>query len=173
MDDGELPALAHVGVRVDVGRGAVGRPAGVADADAALNVRAAVDHVAEHLQPALGLLHLDLMARRHHRDAGGVISAILQSGKPVQQDRRCLLLTDKTNDSTHMIRFSFYQTIFSQKRTNAQPFVTLSPGHSPFVLRLPAYLSAVYASGTRGSIRRNFDPLPASSALEHARALAL
>ncbi len=49
VDNGKLSVFAHVGVGIDDVRRAVRRPAGVAKADAALQVRAAVDLLAEDL----------------------------------------------------------------------------------------------------------------------------
>ena len=102
VDDGELAVFTHVGVGVDDIRRAVRRPAGVAKADAAFNVRAAMDLVAEDLQAADGLSHLQFLLRGNDGHARGVIPAVLKMRKPVQQDGRRLFLTNESNDSAHI-----------------------------------------------------------------------
>ena len=44
----------------------------------------------------------------HHCNTGGVISAIFQLFKSIQQDRRSLLCTCISNDSTHFYYFSLF-----------------------------------------------------------------
>ena len=107
VDDGELAVFAHVGVRVDDVRRAVRRPAGVTKTDAALEVRAAVDLFAEDLEPAHRFFDLQLSLRRDDGHARGVIPAVFQMREPVQQDGGRLFLTNESNDSAHMITFSF------------------------------------------------------------------
>ena len=101
VDDGKLAVLADVGVRVDVVRRAVGRPAGMAHADGALHIRAAVDEVAQGLEPAHGFFDLKLMPRRNDRDTGAVIAAVFQTGEAVEQNGGSLLAADVSNDTTH------------------------------------------------------------------------
>ena len=57
VDHGDAAALADMGVGVDVVGLPVGGPAGVADAHVARQIRPVVGQIAEHLQPARGLLH--------------------------------------------------------------------------------------------------------------------
>ena len=101
VDDGEFPARADVRVGVDLARCAVCRPAGMSHADAALEIRAAVNGVAEHLKPPLRLAHLQFMLRRDDRNAGRVIPAVFKSCKPVKQDGSRLFAAHKSNNSTH------------------------------------------------------------------------
>ena len=77
------------------------------EADAALEVRAAVDLFAEDLEPAHRFFDLQLSLRRDDGHARGVISAVFQMREPVQQDGGRLFLTNESNDSAHMITFSF------------------------------------------------------------------
>ena len=56
-----LAACGGVGMAVGVGRGAVGCPAGVPDADDAGNICAAVHHLAQIRKPALGFKDRQLM----------------------------------------------------------------------------------------------------------------
>ena len=107
VDDGELAVFAHVGVGVDDVRCAVRRPAGVAKADAAFNIRAAMDLIAEDLQASDGLSHLQFLLRGNDGHARGVIPAVFQMREPVQQDGGRLFFANESNDSTHMITFSF------------------------------------------------------------------
>ena len=58
VDQRDLSVFADVGMGVDIVGLSVGSPAGMADAQCALQVSAIVSQVAEHLKPALGLFHL-------------------------------------------------------------------------------------------------------------------
>ena len=102
VDDGKLAARADMGMGVDLARRAVRCPAGVSHTDAALKIGAAVNGVAERLQPALCLFHLQLVLLGDDRNAGGVIAAVLKPRKTVQQNGGSLLGTYKSNDSTHI-----------------------------------------------------------------------
>ena len=97
----DAAGLADMGVGVQVGRLAVGGPAGVAEADMAMDVLPVVDHVPQHLQAALGLGDLQTLLRVVDSDTGGVIAPVFQPGKTVQQDGRDLFSSDKTNNTTH------------------------------------------------------------------------
>ena len=70
-------------------------------------VRAAVDLFAEDLEPAHRFFALQLSLRRDDGHARGVIPAVFQMREPVQQDGGRLFLTNESNDSAHMITFSF------------------------------------------------------------------
>ena len=59
VDQGDPAVLADMGWGVDVIGLPVGGPAGVADAQAPVQVRAAVDQVRQDLEPALGLADLE------------------------------------------------------------------------------------------------------------------
>ena len=102
VDHGKPPALADLGVGVDIRGLPVGGPAGVAQAQGAVDGAAALHQVAEHLQPALGLLHLKALFPAIYRDAGGIIPPIFQPGKAVQQDGGGLLPAYESNDTTHV-----------------------------------------------------------------------
>jgi hypothetical protein len=58
-----------------------------------------------------GLLEISELARRSddadgstmmHREACGVVAAVLQATEPVEKDRRALVVTDVANDATHV-----------------------------------------------------------------------
>ena len=70
-------------------------------------VRAAVDLFAEDLEPAHRFFDLQLSLRRDDGHTRGVIPAVFQMREPVQQDGGRLFLTNESNDSAHMITFSF------------------------------------------------------------------
>ena len=72
------------------------------DADGALNGLAAVNQAAEIGKSAFGLGDLERAVRRH-ADTGRVIASVLQLGQSVQQNGRCLLLSDVAYDSTHIM----------------------------------------------------------------------
>ena len=57
------------------------RPAGMTEADAALEVRAAVDLFAEDLEPAHRFFDLQLSLRRDDGHARGVIPAVFQNAR--------------------------------------------------------------------------------------------
>ena len=100
MDDGDLAVLGDVRVGVDIVRFAVGGPAGMADAERAGQLCAAVGLGDQVLQTALGLCDLQ-NAVLLHADARGVIAAVFQTAKAVQQNGRRLFAADISNDSTH------------------------------------------------------------------------
>ena len=106
MDDGHAAVLADVGMGVDVVRLAVRGPAGVPQADAALDGPAALDQVAQHLQAALGFLHLQHVLRRNDGNARRVVPAIFQPCQPVQQDGRGLFCANITNNTAHKLKGS-------------------------------------------------------------------
>ena len=70
MDHRDLVVTGIMGVRVDGGRLAVGRPAGVADAAGPGDRGAAVGHFIQNAQAAFGLDDLDLACGVLHRDTG-------------------------------------------------------------------------------------------------------
>ena len=66
-----------------------------------LKIRAAVDEVAQGLEPAHGFFDLKLMPRRNDRDTGAVIAAVFQTGEAVEQNGGSLLAADVSNNTTH------------------------------------------------------------------------
>ena len=177
MDDGKLAVLADVGVGVDVVRRAVGRPAGMAHADGALHIRAAVDEVAQGFEPAHGFFDLKLMPRRNDRDTGAVVAAVFQTGQAVEQNGGSLLAADVSNNTTHK-KFSFMITKVSAER-RAPPQGAIRPArskgetHRDFTFSVPSqslcsavarvFVGCVRAGTARGGIRRKIRSPPASS----------
>ncbi len=135
--------LADMGMGVDVVGLAVGSPAGVSDAKAAVQIGAAVDHIAEHLQPALALFHLETMLFRAHGHTGRVIAPVFHPGQAVQQDRRRLLPSHISNNSAHKMSILLINRL---PKGQTRSICRFSRGHSVFVLRSPAYLCTVYAA---------------------------
>ena len=70
VHQGDPPVLTDVRMGVDVVGFPVSGPAGMADTQGPLQVGAAVDHIGEHLQPALGLFHLKPLRFGPHRHTG-------------------------------------------------------------------------------------------------------
>ena len=101
VHQGDGPVFADVGMGVDVVGLAVGGPAGVADAQTPLQVRAAVDQVGEHFETALTLFHLQSPAFGAHGDAGRVVAPVLHPLQSVQQNGGRRLPAHESDDSTH------------------------------------------------------------------------
>ena len=98
MDERDLLA-ASVRVRIDIRGFAVGGPAGVPDADRALRAADGIHFIGK-------ICELNCIVD-NNSDAGGVIAAVFQLGKPVQQHCRTVALSDIANDSTHIVKDSF------------------------------------------------------------------
>ena len=97
-----LALFAGVGVGVYVVRLAVGRPAGVPHADEAVNAASAVNHRAENLQAAFGLLDLQPRVFRQDGDARRVVAAVFKPLKSVQKYRSRLLAACVAYYSAHI-----------------------------------------------------------------------
>ena len=96
-----LDRVIAVRVRVHLGDAAVGRPAGVGNADGAVEAALGLDQLLEHADPADALGDLDLARRSRHGDARGVVSAVLQALEALEEQGRGGLLSDVGNDSAH------------------------------------------------------------------------
>ena len=101
VDDGELVVVGQMRMRVLVGGTAVGRPSGVADARGAVGHRVPDEVVSQHLQLAGALAHVERTGAVDHGDAGGVVSAVLQSRQACQEDGLALPRAHVSDDSTH------------------------------------------------------------------------
>ena len=97
VDDGDPVGGDRVGV--GLGRQAMGRPAGVADADNPLH-RLAVEPPGEIAELALGAAALDA-AVDQGRNAGRIIAAIFEAPEPFEQPRGDPLLGDDADDAAH------------------------------------------------------------------------
>ncbi len=92
-----------LGVGVALGRGAVGGPAGVADADGA-EQGVLVQHGLQGADLALGAAAFDMVAD-HGGDAGGVVAAVLESFEAVDQTLGHRLHADDANDAAHALAY--------------------------------------------------------------------
>ena len=99
VHDGQLAAGVGVRMRVGLGRLAVRGPAGVADAERAVQ-RMLAQRAFELLDAPDALDDLQALAVEHG-DAAGVIAAILQAAQSLQQQRLRLLVPQIRDDSTH------------------------------------------------------------------------
>ncbi len=93
------PDLVGVGMGVRGGGGAVGGPAGVADADGA-GGKVAGDLLLEIGELAGRLVHLEARAV-DDRDAGGVVPAVFHPPQSVEEQRRRLPWSDVPDNSAH------------------------------------------------------------------------
>jgi len=87
-------------VGVDVVRLPMGRPPGVPDARTALEPRGKVRSQAR--DPALGFVDAQAAGAGHHREPGGVISAVFELGQPLQQDGHAIPAPHMRNDPAHV-----------------------------------------------------------------------
>ena len=106
MHNGKTTALAHLRVRVHIARCAVRRPARVADAERTGQCFAAVQQVAQHAQPAFRFYNFQSVFREDCYTCG-VISAVFQLFQPLQENGYCLIVTDITDDSAHILNHPF------------------------------------------------------------------
>jgi hypothetical protein len=84
------------------GRAAVGGPARVADAEAAVDGGVGDDGF-EVAKLAGGAAQFEAAGATGYGDAGGVVTAVLEAAKTFNDDGDDRLRTDVTNDSTHML----------------------------------------------------------------------
>ena len=97
---GNAPAAAHLGVGVHIRRHAVGGPPGMADAQGAMDGRAALDHVGQYPQAALGLGDIQLLSVKNSH-ARRVVPPVFQPTQTVQQNGRGLLAANKSDNTAH------------------------------------------------------------------------
>ena len=100
VHDGD--SSAGVGMRIHIGRLAVSRPAGVADAHMPLWTALLFHPLLQIFQTALRLGNNDLPFLKHG-DACGVISAVFQLAQTAHQNIRAIPLSHISNNSTHRI----------------------------------------------------------------------
>ena len=99
VDDDDAAGAVAMRMRVFLGRPAVGRPAGVADAVFPVE-RVAGEHLFETGELAGAAPQLDL-AVAHDGHPRRVVAAILEPPQPVDQNRKDLLLADIPDDPAH------------------------------------------------------------------------
>ena len=96
-----IAVVAAMGVGVILRGLAVGRPTGVADAAVACQRLTAIGLLSQNLQPSLCFHYFDGSVAGPHRHSGGIITSVLQLGQSVQQNRRCLMISHKSYNTTH------------------------------------------------------------------------
>ncbi len=102
VDDDECAGAVAVGVGVFFGGAAVGGPAGVADAEGAVDGGVGDDGF-EVAELAGGAAELEAVGASGDRDAGGVVAAVLEAAQAFNDDGDDGLRSDITNDSTHRL----------------------------------------------------------------------
>jgi len=100
VDDDEGAAAVAVGVGVFFGGAAVGGPAGVANAEGAVDGRVGDDGF-EVAELAGGAAEEQAFGASGDGDAGGVVAAVLEAAESFNDDGDYGLGANVTNDSTH------------------------------------------------------------------------
>ena len=95
------PVRAEVGVGVDVGRRAVGGPAGVADAGRRRRERARRRAPSRGWRACRRACATRCAPSVHQRDPGGVVAAVLQPPQALDDDVLSLLVADVPHDAAH------------------------------------------------------------------------
>ena len=101
VDDRHVARAVDVGMGVEVVGPAVGRPAGVGEADGRLG-RGVEQRRPEVGELARALLHEQLARRGHERDARRVVAPVLQAREAVEQDGRRVPRPDVSDDAAHV-----------------------------------------------------------------------
>ncbi len=109
VDHRDAPVRAHMGVGIDLGGGAMGGPAGVGDAPMRADGMAFYA-IGEVLELAGGLAHLD-RAVGEHRQAGGVIAAVLEPLEGDDQHLIDVLRSDVACDPAHVRSLISYRSM--------------------------------------------------------------
>ena len=105
VDDGDLAGAIAMRVSVQVVRTAVGRPAGMGEADRSMG-RAVGDGGLEVDQLAGPLLDEQVAGVVHQRDPGRIVAAVLEPLEALDQDRARLARTGVTDDAAHVVTSS-------------------------------------------------------------------
>ena len=100
VDDDESAGAVAVGMGVFFGGAAVGGPAGVADAEGAVEGRVG-DDVFEVAEFAGGSAQGEAFGATGYCDAGGVVAAVLEAAKTFNDYWDDRLRSDISDDSTH------------------------------------------------------------------------
>ena len=105
-----------VGMGVHICRRPVSRPAGVPNTRNPRKSTASVSHFLQNFQLTHGLYHINLcpIINCHSRR---IISPVFQLGKTVQQNRRRLLLTNISYNTTHPLILPLYVVNFCNYKT--------------------------------------------------------
>ena len=101
VNDDDAPGAIAMRMRVLFSRPAVSGPARVADAVGSIERTQANDFF-EVAQFSFGAPNLEIVAFINDGDAGRVVTAILELAQAVNDQRHNLLVSNVTNNSTHM-----------------------------------------------------------------------
>ena len=101
VHNGDLALAAEMRMRVAVGRLAVGRPAGVADAAGAVERCLVLADFCFEVCNAAARLYDTQTVLRKCSNTGGVIAAVFQAVKTLDQNGERVLASRETNNSTH------------------------------------------------------------------------
>ena len=96
-------ALVPVGVRVDVGRRAVGRPAGVSDPATGVDVLFVCELVFKARDLARRFDRAERAALLEERDPGGVVPPVLKGVKTAENDCVCFFGTGIADNAAHIL----------------------------------------------------------------------
>ena len=99
VDDGE-PVTRDMRMRVALARHAVRGPAGVGDADLA-GGGGVFERIIQHAHLADRAQPGEVLRAVQHRDAGGIVAAVLEPPQTLHQDRYDVALGDRSDDSAH------------------------------------------------------------------------
>ncbi len=102
VDDDESAAAVAVGMGVFFGGAAVGGPAGMADAEGAVEGRIG-DGDFEIAELSWGAAQGKTFGTTGYGDAGGVVAAVFEAAEAFNNDGDDRLRSDVTNDSTHRL----------------------------------------------------------------------
>jgi hypothetical protein len=89
-----------VRMRVALGRHAVRRPAGMCNAQVALD-RRLLERVLQHPDFADRAQPAQFAAAVQDREAGGIVTAVFQAPQPLDQDGNDVSVSDRADDSAH------------------------------------------------------------------------
>ena len=101
VDECEATLVAEVRVRIAVGGAAVRRPAGVADAGAAVVQRVRLEFIGEHLQLAGALRGLDGAVVVDDGHPRRVVATVFEAAQAAHEHVEAVALSDISDDSTH------------------------------------------------------------------------
>ena len=146
VDHSDPAGLAHLGVGVDVVGRPVGSPAGMPQPHVSGQLLPLTGEVGQHLEPPLGLGHLEPLLWVQHRQPRGVIPPVLQAAQPLQQDGGRLFRSNISYDTTHCND----DPPELKWRTNSQPFAPRSPVTAPLFCGRPHISSHVTRPERRG-----------------------
>ena len=106
MDEGDAPARTRMGMGVCIGRRAMGRPAGMTYTHAPLR---GADFVELLLKVAYPALRLDsgYLPVSAYGDARRIVTSVLQLLQTIDQYRRRTVISNVTNNSTHILFFLY------------------------------------------------------------------